>query len=48
VVDPDKLPDWARMPNEPEIRRQVREGLRDPVPGLRIYQEGELAVRAAR
>jgi hypothetical protein len=48
VVDPGKLPAWALMPDMPEIRRRVREGLRGPVPGLRIYEEPELAVRAAR
>jgi hypothetical protein len=45
VIDPDALPDWARTPDMPEIRRRVRDGVRD-VPGLRIYQEDELAVRA--
>lgn len=46
VTDPEKLPAWALMPDMPEIRRRVREGLRGPVPGLRIYQEDDLAVRA--
>lgn len=44
VTDPNALEDWARMPDMPEIRRQVKGGLRES-PGLRIYQEDELAVR---
>ena len=35
MTDPNALPDWARTPDLPEIRRRIKAGERT-VPGLRI------------
>ncbi len=45
VVDTSKLPAMFLVPNERAIRASVNAGVRE-IPGVRIYQRDELAVRA--
>lgn len=45
IEDETKIPREYLMVNEKKIREAIRKGIRE-IPGVRIYQEEELAVRA--